>query len=317
MRMNLTAAYVTCRWDCRLEWFLDSLALQLNGDPIEVIIVDFFADEPGRRKEHLLKLTKHPNIHFTITEPKPNVWSGPHRLTKDNWFSAANSRNTALCLCKTSHIAYVDDLSVLMPGWLQAAKDAIEGNYVACGAYKKVRELTVIDGVPTHYIETDSGTDDRLRRVTEDVSPCTGGWLYGCSVVAPVETLLSVDGWPEMICDGQGAEDYTLGIVLANCDVHLKYDRRLLTLESEELHQYTTVSDTVKVSSSFRREDFGVSPDDKSHRALNIARQSRTFENGYTGGMRGERERVLSGQPFTIKGTPEHEWYTGARLADL
>ena len=40
-------------------------------------------------------------------------------------------------------IVYVDDLSVLMPGWWEQVKLAMAGNYVACGAFRKVNKLVV------------------------------------------------------------------------------------------------------------------------------------------------------------------------------
>lgn len=318
--MSLTICYITSRRDNRIEWFFDSLAEQVVLQS-RIIVVDRFAEEKGRGYEIFNKFASAfvvplhveyeekgnvPGKFFTHVEPKPTVWQGVHRLTKEDWFATANARNTALCLCRTSYIAFVDDLSVLMPGWWESAHEAVAGNYIGCGAYKKVKNLVVKDGEPVGYVETPEGIDDRLRRVSEDVSPCTGSWCYGCSVVAPVEWLLAVNGWPESLCDGLGSEDYCMGIALQNNGFPLQYDRRMLTLESEELHFAET---------PMKRSDFGVSPLDKSHSALNIALASKRFENTFD--IREMRQKVLNGEAFPIPKIPEHEWFTGTALRDL
>lgn len=318
---GLTICYVSSRRDNRIEWFFDSLAKQVVLQA-HLIVIDRFAEEPGRKDEIFNKFAtaftvplyvEHeekgnvPAKFFTHAEPKPTVWQGPHRLTKEDWFATANARNTALCLCRTSHIAFVDDLSVLMPGWWTSAQEAVAGNYIGCGAYKKVKNLVVKDGEPIGYVETSEGIDDRLRRVSEDVSPCTGGWLYGCSCVFPVEDLLEVGGWPE-ICDSLGSEDCCLGIALANAGKRLKFDRRMLTLESDELHF---------VEPPMKRTDKGVSPNDKSHAVLEIAKQSTYFPNYYEGGIRALRDYVLAGNPCPITQIPTCDWYDNQPISEM
>lgn len=305
---SLTIAYITARKDCRIQWFADSLVRQSKLG-FSVIVVDRFHDEHGRQSDMCAAFLEAGYLgqKYRHVLPKPNVWNGPHRLTKEDWFAAASQRNTALCLCETTHIAYVDDLSVLMPDWLDAVNEAVAGNYIGCGAYKKVKNLVVKDGEPVGYVETPEGYDDRLRRVTEDISPCTGGWLYGCSLVAPVEDLLEVGGWPEYV-DGMGAEDYTLGIALTNAGKHLKYCRKMLTLESDELHF---------VEPPMRKTDKGVSPNDKSHAALRIAQQSKYFPNYYPGGMRALREHVQAGGDFPTDQNPDRDWFDGQLISEM
>lgn len=309
---DLTIAYITSRSDPKIGWFFDSLASQISDDLVlTILVINRNGPSNSVTISTLTKFSGKTKVPVKIqqTRPKPNVWSGPHRLTKEDWFSASSARNTALCLTRTSHIAYCDDLSVLMPGWWQSLREAIEGNYIGCGRYQKVRELVVKDGVPTMYTPYDGGIDNRLALVNQDVTDCNGAWLYGCSLVAPVDALLSVDGWPESLCDGMGFEDCILGIVLVNAGYQLKYDRRMFTLESDELHF---------VEPPMKRSDYGVSPNDKSHKALSIARNSKTFDNGFgEGGIRALREKVLAGEPFPIQRNPRHEWFLGTPLEDL
>jgi hypothetical protein len=309
--MALTIAYVTARKECQVSWFFDSLAKQLRPEhEIEILVVDRYCETDEDRCDEMMghaagALMSRLDIPVQMVPPKPNVWNGKYRLTSQDWFAAASHRNTAICLCKTPHIAFVDDLSVLMPGWLDAAFTAVAGNYVGCGAYRKVRNLVVKDGAVVSY---EQGTDDdRLSLVTQDVSPCTGGWLYGCSLVAPLEDLLEVGGFPEY-CDGLGSEDYCLGIALSNAGKHLKYDRRLMTLESEELHF---------VEPAMKRTDKGVSPNDKSHAALRIAQGSRYFPNYYEGGIRALRDHVLGGGEFPTAQVPDRDWFDGQLIAEM
>lgn len=303
--MTLTLCYLTSRRECKIEWWLDSLALQVKPeDEVHIIVVDFWAkDRPiNFDSVSFAKSIRH-------VEPKPNVWQGEHRLTKENWFAAANARNTALCLCATDWIAYCDDLSVLMPGWLEAVRKAVAGNYVVFGAYKKVRNLVVEKGRIVSCEEFAGGLDARLRHVGDVVS-CGGDWLYGCSLAGPVEAFLCVNGWPEAF-DGLSFEDSTMGICIGNTNrFSFRYDKSMMTYESEEDHYK---------EKPFIRSDYGVSPKDKSHAALGIAKASTSFPNyfDYQGGIRELRERVLRGEPFPIQKNPQHCWFTGRPLSEL
>lgn len=308
--MSLTIAYCSSRREPEFQWFLDSLAKQLkNHQGLEwrIVFVDFW---------HPRSLVADRIVHVP---PKPNVWNGEHRLTRQDWFAAANARNTALCYAPDGLIIYVDDLSVLLPGWLDAA--LATGNDITCGAYKKVKDLVVEDGLVKSFTPYPAGEDNRLKHVTADATPCGGQWAYGCSLAGPVEAFLSVNGWPEDLCGGLGFEDVVMGLVMENAGWKFKYDRRMMTYESEEGHHVT--------QHYFRKEDYhknekgefvvgGNGKDDKSHAVLNIARQSKYFPNSFgEGGIRELRRRTLAGEPFPIPASPQHEWFTGKLLMEL
>lgn len=296
----LTIAYLTCRRDPKLDWFVDSLNLQTGGDyaGIEVIVVDFYAGEIKRR---LPPGASH-------VKPKPNVWQGIHRLTREDWFAAGNARNTALCLAPGEWIAYVDDLSVLVPGWLVAAREATgRPNVITCGAYRKVNNLDVRTGSVASYQQF--AADNRMAALPtheQPPYPCSGHWMYGSSLVAPVEALLKINGWCEDLCGGLGFEDCITGIVLQKSGVHFKYDTRMMTFESEEHHH---------IESPIRRSDKGVSPNDKSHAALGASYTLERFDNHFD--LRDMRRRVLAGEPFPIPTTPTHDWYDGQPLGEM
>jgi hypothetical protein len=321
--MHLTIAHISSRKDSKVEWFIDSLRRELNGEDkeISIVIVDrFYEAWEDRFKIDALNIGPLCDGHFICTKPKPSVFQGDHRLTKEDWFAVASARNTALCFAPDGWIAFVDDLSVLMPGWLRCVREAMAGNYFVCGAYKKVRNLQVENGIAKNYEEFPGGMDGRWKFASGDPCPAEQGWLFGCSCAMPVEALLTVNGWNE-VADGIGLEDCTTGAVLVNAGYKMMYDRRMLTLESEEHHH---------IEPAMRREDWhfengkpvlgGNGSDDCSHALLNIALGSKRFEYDVGGGFKDIRElrqHVLNGGEFPIRKNPEHHWYTRQLLSEL
>lgn len=328
--IHLSICYFTSRRIPCFEWFAASLNCETGGnyDGIRIIVVDFWMQPmPGDterdaewRRERATEfkgaiarwLPETPD--FWHVAPKSTVWQGEHRRTKVDWFAASNARNTALCLAPDGWIAYVDDLSVLMPGWMKAVREAMAGpeTMITCGAYRKVGNLQVSPDAQTITFEDrPSGHDGRWKYGNPDrpVS-CAAAWMYGCSLVAPVEAFLKINGWPEALCDGLSFEDVICGVMLSKHGYTFQYDRRMLTLEDDDLHGQLPV---------MKRSDYGVSPNDKSHAVLRIAQEGDGWHPNYFGeeGIRGLRARVLAGDPFPICRIPENEWYTGALLKDL
>jgi hypothetical protein len=315
--LMLTIAYFTSRRMPMFEWFADSLNRETGGnyDGIRIVVVDRHVDREDRRTEIKGALCRWlpANPDFWHVAPKPTVWQGPGRLTKEDWFAASNARNTAICLAPDGHIAFVDDLSVLMPGWFAAVRRAIDGPAlrITCGAYRKVRDLVVDGGNVVSFTDHPGGIDNRFA-LGNDERPvaCEGNWMYGCSLVARIEAFLSINGFPEAWCDGMGFEDCIAGIMLEKQGYEFVYDRRMLTYESDELHGQLPV---------MKRSDFGLSPNDKSHAVLNAARNGNGWHPNYFGddGLRGLRARILAGDPFPPAAIPEHEWFSGTRLSEL
>ena len=120
----LTIAYMTHRKEPLIGWFFDSLDNELGGqyEGVKVVVVDFYAqpcdgwteEDVEKRKAKFVELSKTDVLHVP---PKPSVWQGPHRLTKVNYFAASSARNTAICLAEDGYVVFMDDLSVIMPGW--------------------------------------------------------------------------------------------------------------------------------------------------------------------------------------------------------
>lgn len=298
---TLTVCYLTGRADCKFGWFADSLAREAAALPEHRLVV--IDRHHGARPLPLPQGALH-------VPPKPNVWNGPHRLTRAEHFAAASARNTGLCLAGSEWVVYCDDLSVLLPGWGAALAQNMRRPQVVCGAYKKVKCLRVEAGGVAGYVEHPAGNDARLGWSAGQAPPVPAGgnWLYGCSVAMPVEALLAVNGWDEN-CDGTGGEDYCTGIRLQNAGWGFVYDPRMMTYESEEHHH---------AEPPLRRFDKGTSPNDRSHALLRMAQRGAWAPNYFgEGGVRLLRERVLAGEPFPVVGIPEHDFFDSQPLRDM
>lgn len=304
--MKLSIAYHTARKLPMVEWFRDSLVPQIKpGDEIQVIITDFFHSE---RKWAQLRDWLH-------VDCKPCVWQGKHRLTNNDYFSPSNARNTSLCYAKHDHIAFVDDLSLLGPQWLQAVRESIEGGYIACGAFRKVRHMEVQRGELIRFMDHGAGRDSRWEKGDDNKAvDCPSNWLFGCSCAMPVAALEKVNGWPEAVCDstGVGAEDCFMGQTLKNTGHVLKYDRRMFTYESEELHFQEPL---------MRRIDMGNigTQDSKSWAAVRMLQNVKHFDNDFSPfpDIAALRRHVLGGGEFPIPQNPKHCWYSSKPLAEL
>lgn len=308
----LTVAYITNRKSPRVHWFLESLARELREQKagfmgeVKLLIVTHYPDIPMPPMPKEIK-------DFRILEPAPNPYFGPHRLTKRDSFCPAVSRNTALCAADSQHIAYCDDLSVLTPGWLFAVRRSMTFGRVTFGAYKKVKNLVVEDGVIKSCEQFPQGIDNRLSQASHEPIKCAGQWLYGCSLVLPVDVLLSVGGFAVDLSGTMGFEDCLTGIVLENAGHQCWYDPTMLTLESEEAHYEER---------PFFRCDKGTSPDDKSHSALRTVRNGmKYFHNSMPeGGIQKVRTDFLAGKGWPwpkIPVQPRHDWHDGQALSEM
>lgn len=312
--MNLTIAYFTSRRLPMIEYFLDSLARETGNDyaGIRIVVVDFWFHE---RPVGWFDKWKYNSENFLVfhTAPKPTVWQGEFKLTREDWFAASNARNTAICYAPDGWIAFCDDLSVLLPGWLAQVRQAMDGDQktIGLGSYKKQRDLVVDNGNIVSFTPFPPGVDNRLSHVTGDAPvPCGGNWMYGCSLIAPVEAFLEINGFPEALCDGMGFEDVICGLQLSAKGYKFEYRPAMMTYESDELHAQLPV---------MKRSDYGVSPQDKSHHVLHWAQHCDGWHPNYFGAehLRGLRQRILAGEDFPVVQIPDREWFTGKLLSEL
>ena len=233
MTAGVSIVYVTGREEPGFGWFADSLARQLDdGDDVEVIVVDRLHDAARTQRFRADVAGRFPLAHVP---PKPSPWQGPHRLTRVDWFAAANARNSGLVHARAPYVAFADDCAVLMPGWWRAVERGARHGAVLAGAYERRSAMVVRDGELVAAHVNPRGSDARWELGSDrGPVPVGGGQLYGSSFAAPRELLLAINGLDEM-CDGLGQEDVQLGLRLVAAGATVAYDRSMLAIESDEL----------------------------------------------------------------------------------
>ncbi len=310
MIKSLTIVYVTARHEPKVEWFFDSLSLQCQSDNIRVIVVDTFYNQNGRGKyvgSAFGRATISDKNKLKHVEPKPTIWQGEHRITKEDFWAKSNALNTGIALCDTEWIAFLDDRSVLMPGWLQCVQDSMIHTYAVCGSYEKRAHMRVTNGEISNHGEL-LGTDIRTQRGFPHL---TSDW-YGGSGALPLEWCLRVNGFAEKYCDGLGFEDIQFGITLRNNGFDMRYDSRMRIVEDRTQGE---IDGALKRGSK-------PSPDPnniylaKDYQILEFMKDSKVSGNSYD--LSELRNKVLKGEPFPPPCVLDHyDWFDGQWVGDM
>lgn len=328
----ISIIYCTNRIDPKFEWFVDSLANQTTEDErkhIELIFIDtcndsrFDINEISRAE--LVRIAVDGRFKYKRSQPKPNVYQGKERKTKTEMFSPSNARNTGILISEGNYLVFADDVSVLMPGWWFAVKQAYEKNMIVCGSYQKHFEMVVDKGNLVSSRSHQGGIDSRWNGGNNGGPvPIQGSQLFGCSFGIPAIDIIAVNGFDE-ICDSIGGEDYQLGIRLNHAGKRIYYDRRMFTVESEELHNqpYLMLRDDRVLSPEAymaKLSEFGVSKRhingnwDSSHMVLDLLyelRQTWTLGNNFNLGA--DRENHYFFPPADIT----NHWFDSKPLSEL
>lgn len=315
--MRLSIGFITARPEPRFDWLFSSLKRQLTPeDDVELILVDFYAQAfdswtADNVRDRSKKVREANQWIFTIhTPPRPTVWSGPHRITKDNWWSASAFRNTAICWSSGEFFACLDDRCVLGEKWMEAVRDAMKGQYAVCGPYQKRTAVTVENGVIKNAgIVT--GEDNRMDYVTKHYRhlrnpySCPGSWWYGCSTALPMEWALKINGYDEL-CDGISGEDYIFGNMIQQNDWPIFYDTRMGIVEDRTPEFLGT---------PMLRRDKGVSPKDKSHGILSRLGSQKKATHPWD--IRQIRTDIQRGKPWPEANWPQTDWWDGQQIKDM
>ncbi len=301
MIKSLTIVYVTARHEPKFDWFFQSLDREAGGDfsNTKVLIVDSFEED----RRHGVDIGWKDRV-FMHTPPKPSIWQGEDRITKEDWWAKCNAMNTGIALCDTEWIAFVDDRSVLTHGWLQCVQDSMIHGYAVCGSYEKRENMKVVNGEVAeegHLL----GGDDRPQR---GFPVPTRDW-YGGSSALPLEFCLRVNGFPEDICDGLGFEDVAFGILLRNNNIPIYYDSRMKIIEDRTP---TEIGGALKRGG---KKGPNTPWDDKDYKILDIMNASTTSGNSYD--IRELRERTLRGEPFPPPTSSHKDWFDNQDISEM
>ena len=237
-----------------------------------------------------------------VVPPKPSVWQGPTRLTRDQWWAKSNAMNTAVILCQTKYIAFVDDRCVLAPTWLNAVKRAMANQYAVCGTYEKRSGMKVENGVIVEQGEL-LGVDnrgDQFRAVDS---------FHGGSCALPLEWCLEVNGWPEDICDGIGNEDDVMGGVLREAGHPTFFDPEMKIIEDRT---------PTELDGALKRADKNphLGRQAKSHAVIRIMRGKTSSQNSYC--IRNMRDRILlNHEEFPPPSAAPFDWYDNQPLSEM
>lgn len=289
--MRFSIGYITCRLNCELSWFLDSLQRQLlPEDDVEVIVVD-------GQMEGKTPIRMFGKIALGFTEVKPNAFSGQHRLTRENWWSKSSSINTFLCYANHDYVVMVDDRCVLDMEWMAGVRDAVEGHYVVAGAYQKRVSMTVENGlIQNSGIVT--GEDSRRKGPSLG---CPPEWFFGCCTGAPLDWWLEMNGAPER-CDGMSFEDVICGFLFANNGHGMNYDPRMLVIQDRTPEL---------IGPAIRRESKEKHPWDYSDKAHTMLRDVKGGQkqsiNGFD--IRTQREEIRAGGKFPLPDPETKDWF--------
>jgi hypothetical protein len=234
----ISFVYITCRKDPKLEWFINALYNQIvenNFDitKIQIVIVDYELqyDKDNSRRD-MIKNILNDRFDFIHIPPKPSNIQGIYKVTKINYHACSIPRNTGICYVKYDYVVFVDDLSIFEEGSFAEIVKCCTLKIVVAFAYKKVYELSVVDGKIVSKTEHPGGIDsrwnggDRFRQIG-------GSQMYGYSA-SPLSVILQVNGYDE-ICNTMGGEDYQYGMRVEKLNIPIYYNRNVVFYESEEL----------------------------------------------------------------------------------
>jgi glycosyltransferase involved in cell wall biosynthesis len=290
--MKFTIGYITAREEPHLEWLIDGIEKWASKkDEIELIVVDAF----GRPASAIGYRPIKPIKKLIETSPKPTIWQGPHRVTARDFFANANARNTALVLCSTSYICFLDDRCRLEDGWLdQVRRGERKRESVICGPYDKHEDWGV-------------SLDHRRQHEPKGRKNCSGAWCFGGNFALPLDWALEVNGCEEG-CDPVGLEDCMFGHMLANVGHRIDFVIGMSVQQDRRGFVHPL---------NFPRQDKGPSPNDKSH-ALEDRFRVRT-RTEFTPDLKVLREHIKRGGTFPIPDPhgDYRDWFDGSSIRDV
>ena len=325
----LTFVYTTCRPEPKLEWFTDSLFMQLienKIDPktVQFILVDYELQYNPSRREKLYD----DRIDFLHVEPKPCAWQGKYKITKTNWFCAGLARNTGICYTKNDYLFFIDDTCILAPGSLRYMLECAKKKVVCGFSYRKVFDLKVEYGNIVSKRDEAGGVDSRITSGGDAFRRIGGGQLWGYNG-SPISVLLSVNGYDE-ICNSMGGEDYHYGTRIEKLGIPVYYTTNVLFYESEDLasqegcffprrdpflgeDRYKELMQKYDVKTRWYTDGRY----DLSHLILDMLMRGKTWTEGNNYNLTHLRDHILSGGSFSTEFSKDLKSIDDILLTDI
>jgi len=221
---KVSVILVTKRLEPNFEYALQSLKEQTFRD-FEYIIVDGYYNI---RKNEILNLINKIGVDFPILyiPDKPCRWRGQRP-------QICNARNTALIFAKGEYIIQVDDCTRMPIDWIEKHLIYLKKGYLVAGAWIGYQ---IIDS-HGKGIEGCYGPEYRTTIVKEskEVGP---EWFYGQNCSYPLEPILDINGFDEILDGEMGQEDISLAIRLVRNGHKIIYDPTNLTGVYMSSHGY-------------------------------------------------------------------------------
>ncbi len=324
----ISIIYVTSRKESHFDWFLDGLKLQLQKNPIPVqtILVDFYCDrnywcacdiEGGVEK----------------ISPLPTPYQGKYRITKEDYFAAANAHNSGVVYSKYNYLVFIDDLTVLGEHWLEGIIEATKNKQIVFGAYQKHSEMVVESGKLISSKPDLTGIDNRWDYCGDNDKVLIGAhYLYGCCFGMPTQLYFDLNGM-NVACDAMGYEDSEFARRLERMNVQCYYDKRIYTIESVEGHQTGTVMKRIDpalpkekyldVLSNFGIGGSSYPPNityDESHCMVDVTKQYSSLKAWWNYFDLSElRDKIRRGEKITLEDMryPPTHWFTRELISEM
>jgi len=295
----ITIGLTTSRYRARTSWFVESLEARLNGfRDYEVILVDLHVVFAGVSREG----------NVAVSAPKPTVFQGKHRLTRNDFWAVSNARNTVTALARGSYVVWVDDRCVLGPDWLKGIRESAEGNHAVCGAYEKRKNMEVVGGKIAKEGELMSRDHRGELSAIDKTKICRapGSWFFGGTLGMPLEWAFKVNGFDERL-DSASAEDTMCGMHLENNGLRIMYDPGVFITEDR------TPSECGPDMRRTSKERHPNDKTDKLHTALRtIAKEKRANPDFDLSEL---HEYMKTHDEFPHHGgKPSHDWFDGQEI---
>lgn len=204
-------------------------------------------DDCGDRWGEVEKLAEENRVNVKYMKSKPYKWKSNRQL--------GNARNTSFIHADGELVCFLDDYSWINPTWLTSHWKIYMKH--KCGVIGVVYAVRFNEGLIKSRFDLEVEKDNPDKRIEglrgTHLYPCQPGWFYTFNASAPLEKIISVNGYDEEM-DCTGEDDVDLGIRMGRTGLKYYYSAeeliavyhmrhgslsRLSPFKPEECHRVT------------------------------------------------------------------------------